>query len=147
MKINLGCGKDILEDYTNADVSDKVGADVVFDMEQKWPFEDSSVDEIYAKNSLTQISSPKKFAFVMQEMHRVLKPDGGAVIIVPNASHIRSFQDVFDTIRYTKESFTYMDEAHQRYDQYGKHYGYPPFNVSLIREESRELEFELRPVK
>lgn len=148
MKINLGCGRDLMEGYCNIDISDKVGADVVYDMQKlPLPFEDNSVDEIIANNSLCQMSSPRKFLEVMNDLHRILKSDGKLTIRVPNALHICAFQDIFDTIRFTIESFTYMQHGHRRYEQYGIHYGYKPFKVKILENNSRQMKFELKPVK
>lgn len=146
-KLNLGCGRDLREGYVNMDISNKVGADVVQSMERGLPFEDNTFIEVLAYNSLTQISTPRVFVFVMNEIHRILKSTGKLIVRVPLATHECAFQDVFDTIRFTDQSFTYMEHGHRRYDQYGKHYGYKPFHVKLIENNGRQMIFELTPVK
>ena len=142
MKINLGCGKDIRKGYINCDRSDIVGADMVFDMEGILPFKDNSIDEILANNCLEQISTPKKFVSVINEIHRILKVGGKAIVRVPNVKDICAFQDVFDVLKFNEDSFSYMDIDNKRHQEFGVIYGYKPFHVKLI-DNSRQLTFEL----
>lgn len=141
-KINLGCGKDIREGYINCDSSNKVGANMVFDMEKKFPFKDNSIEEILAYNCLEQVSSPKKFVEVMNEIHRVLVDGGKAIVRVPNVLDVCAFQDVFDVLKFNRDSFSYMDIDSKRHKEFGVTYGYKPFHVKLT-EEGRQLTFEL----
>ena len=94
------------------------------------PYDRNTFDEVIANNILCQISSRKKFVFVMNELFRVIKPNGILKIRVPNASDICAFQDSMDTIRFTNQSFTYMEDGHRRYETYGRLYGYKPPYVS-----------------
>ena len=141
-KLNLGCGKDLRKGYINCDIADNVGAEKVFDMEQGIPFEDNYFDGVLAYNCLEQISSPKKFVFVINEIYRILKPGGKLILRVPNVRDICAFQDVFDILKFNTDSFSYMDIDSYRYKEFGMSYGYKPFHVKLI-EEGRQLTFEL----
>jgi predicted SAM-dependent methyltransferase len=145
MKLNLGCGRDYRKGYVNLDISDSVGADIVYDFQKGLPFMDNHFDEVLANNSLTQIRDGDVFVRVMNEIHRVCK--GDVYIRVPNAKHICAFQDPMDSRRFTKESFTYMEGGHRRYEQYGKHYGFLPFKVKLLEDNGRQMEFVLTPIK
>ena len=87
-RLNLGCGKDYKKGYTNADISDEVGADIVFDMSFGIPFKNNMFDEVLANNCLTQIAESKTFVFVINELWRVCKPEGFIQIRVPNAKDI-----------------------------------------------------------
>ena len=145
MKLNLGCGRDYRKGYVNLDISDSVGADVVYDMQRGIPFDENYFDEVLVNNSLTQIRDGEKFVYVMNEIHRVC--NGDIYIRVPNAKHICAFQDPMDCRRFTKESFTYMEGGHRRYEQYGKHYGFLPFTVKLLEDNGRQMEFVLTPIK
>lgn len=145
MKLNLGCGRDYREGYVNADISQDVGADAVFDMRNGIPFADNYFEESVVNNSLTQILEGETFVRVMNELHRVTT--GDIYIRVPNAKDICAYQDPLDCRRFTTESFTYMQEGHRRYEQYGKHYGFKPFSVSLLEDNGRQMIFVLRPIK
>ena len=152
-KLNLGCGNDIRREegveWVNLDSKYVPGVDVQEDFVSAypWPVEDDTFDEVLANNSLSQILDPKDFVNVMKELWRVTK-DGGLIHIrVPNALHPCAYQDPMDCRRFTEESFTYMEDGHRRYDEYGKHYGFPPFKVKLYENNGIQMKFELIPIK
>ena len=146
-KLNLGCGNDYLKGYINADISSAVGADTVFNMEYGLPYKDNTFDEILVNNSLTQILNPQKFVFIINELWRTCKESGFIQVRVPNAEDICAWQDPMDCRRFTVESFTYMQFDHRRYEQYGRHYGFMPFEVELIDNNGRQITFKLCPKK
>lgn len=51
------------------------------------PFRDASFDLVTAKHTLEHVLSPQK---AMQELHRVLKPGGVAMIVVPDVAYRRN---------------------------------------------------------
>ena len=73
IKINLGCGGQALPGFVNIDVSDISQANLKHDlMNFPWPFEDSSVDHIVAKDILEHVgTTPMDFINVLKEMYRV----------------------------------------------------------------------------
>jgi len=81
MKLNLGCGNDIREGYTNVDLYNP-SADVEADLNGELPFEDFSVDEIYCSHIIEHLKDPQAFLW---ECWRVLKPRGKLVILYPYA--------------------------------------------------------------
>lgn len=83
MKLNLGCGDQIMEGYINCDLYDKK-ADVKCDVKQL-PFDDNSADYIYIYAS----HIIEHFDFyegheVLKEWYRVLKPNGTIYIETPD---------------------------------------------------------------
>jgi len=142
MKLNIGCGRDIRKGWVNIDISKEVGADCVWDIRKGIPLSDNTVDEIAINNVLCQID--KEFKDVMNELWRVCR--GSITLRVPNAEDICAFQDPEDCRRFTDQTFTYMQYGHRRYEQYGKHYGYKPFDVELL-EKGVQLTFKLCPRK
>jgi predicted SAM-dependent methyltransferase len=56
MKLNIGCGKKILEGYVNLDKIKLPGVDVVQDLNKyPWEFQDNTFDEIYADNVMEHL--------------------------------------------------------------------------------------------
>jgi ubiquinone/menaquinone biosynthesis C-methylase UbiE len=144
-KLNIGCGRDYREGYLNVDISPEVGADVVCDIQKDIPFGDNEFDEVLCNNVLTQIADSDKFLFVMNELWRITK--GSVIVRVPLATHPCAFQDPMDSRRFTEESFTYMEDGHRRYEQYGKHYGFKPFTVELLENNGAQITVKLCPRK
>jgi len=81
IKVNIGCGKNKIKDYIGIDRED-FGQEYVRDLDfECLPFSNNSVDEILCKHLLEHIHD---FWFVADEMWRVLKPTGKALVIVPH---------------------------------------------------------------
>ena len=81
MKLNLGCGDNLLDGYINVDKYDKA-ADVQADITEL-PYEDNSVDKIVAYQVIEHVPynlNDKLFA----EIYRVLKPAGTAILETPD---------------------------------------------------------------
>lgn len=88
MRLNLGCGNDIRDGYTNVDFR-KTHPDVLeVDLSKfPWPFEDSSVDEILMLDFLEHFPYRDTQRIIL-EVYRVLTPNGQVVIQVPDARHL-----------------------------------------------------------
>ena len=80
VKLNLGCGHDIREDYINVDMFNpmaEVQADVL-----NLPFEDNYADEVVASHIIEHISWRKQVD-LYEEFFRVLKPGGKLLLSYP----------------------------------------------------------------
>lgn len=81
LKLNLGCGEKHLEGYINIDKDPRVKPDLLLDLEKaKFPYEESSVDEVYTSHLLEHINN---FNPLMEEIYRVLKPNAKTIIFAP----------------------------------------------------------------
>ncbi len=88
MKLNIGCGNNILKDYINIDIRKIDGVDLILDLEkQELPYDNESVDEILAYDVLEHISHNKIWD-VLNDMYRVLKKGGILHIRVPDTDNI-----------------------------------------------------------
>ena len=95
-KLNLGAGKDIRPDYVNHDIADIAGIDVVHNLNDlPWPWESNRFDEIIAFDLLEHLN---EFFPVMEEMHKILKPNGIIKIKVP----------------YWNSAFCHIDPTHKQ---------------------------------
>lgn len=88
-KLNLGCGFNQLDGYTNVDKFAGCIPDTIHDLEQTpWPWEDNSVDEIRMSHVLEHIGqAPDVFLAIVGEVYRVLKPNGQWRVTVPHPRH------------------------------------------------------------
>lgn len=82
MKINIGCHIWHLEGFINIDIDEKLipKPDLIADG-RKLPFEDNSIDEIYAGHMLEHYRLEDR---PLEEWKRVLKPNGRITITVPD---------------------------------------------------------------
>lgn len=94
IKIDLGSGKNGREGFVKVDIRNFDGVDVVCDLGiQKWPWKDNSVTEAHASHFVEHLTGPERVHFA-NELHRVLKPDGKATVIVPHWASPRAYGDV-----------------------------------------------------
>ncbi|MCE5318004.1 MAG: methyltransferase domain-containing protein, partial [Parachlamydia sp.] len=77
-RVDLGCGPVKLPGFIGVDRYPLPGVDVVADINSRLPFEDNSVDLVYASHSLEHVSD---LLFTMAEIYRICK-DGAQVCIV-----------------------------------------------------------------
>lgn len=81
IKLNLGCGDEILDGYINCDM-DNAKADMLFDA-AIIPFPDNSVDEIRAYHLIEHFPFQKGLS-VLKEWFRALKPNGKLIMETPD---------------------------------------------------------------
>lgn len=94
LKINLGCGLERIDGYTNIDEDRLVNPDYVInldDMNIKLPFEDNSVEAIHAHHILEHIG--EGFIPLMKELYRVSEHGCILDIEVPHHQHERFYSD------------------------------------------------------
>lgn len=122
--LNLGCGDNKLDDEYGIDIINTPSVDIVANLGKKYlPIKTSTIDRINSNHFLEHVSDTVS---AMEEIHRVLKPDGLAYITVPHVSNIGFYKDpthmrpfTYDTfdyfvkgkkpVEYTKIEFKYID--------------------------------------
>lgn len=92
LKIDLGCGPNKRKDFLGVDSIAFPGVDVVTDLRQRWPWEDSSVEEAHCSHCLEHFTALERVHF-MNELWRVLKPGGKCLLIVPHWASGRAYGD------------------------------------------------------
>lgn len=107
-RIDLGCGKNKPSGYIGIDKIALPGVDIEFDIASDGiPFPDSSVSEVRAHDFLEHIEDK---IFIMNEIYRVLKPNGLADIFVPSTDGRGAFQDPTHVSFWNENSFKYYVE-------------------------------------
>ena len=85
------------EDLVTLDHSEDCKPDVLHDLEVlPYPFEDNTFDEIHAYGVLEHLSDQgdyKAFFAQFTEFHRILKPEGLLMAIVPNEKSLQQWGD------------------------------------------------------
>ena len=84
MKLNLGCGGQILAGYCNVD---KLGTpDLTWDLETvPWPWPDNSADEVLLSHVLEHLGqTPDSFLAIMRELYRVCRDGALVKVVVPH---------------------------------------------------------------
>ncbi len=115
MKLHLGCGKNYKHGWINVDCLESTGADVICDLNARWPFPDNSVDQIYSTHCFEHLNS---ISHTMSECHRVLKPGATMDITVPFAMSQWQFQDPTHRVTWMPETIDYYDSAKKGMPKY-----------------------------
>lgn len=140
MKLNIGCGRDYRQGWRNYDISSACVNDGILDISKDTlPEENGSVSEIYISGVLEQIGENQAFQHALNECHRVLKPGGKMVVVVPNAKHAIAHQDPMDVRKFTIPTFQYFLKGDRHHELYGSVYGFLPWSDIQIHENERHI--------
>jgi len=111
MKLNVGCGHNIIEGWTNLDWSPADGVDIVFDLEtcrdNPIPLEDDSVDEFLISHVLEHIVNVLP---LMEELYRIATPDAVCYVRVPDGASDTAWEDQTHVRAYHPGSFQYFEQ-------------------------------------
>jgi predicted SAM-dependent methyltransferase len=91
LKLDLACGVNKQPGYVGVDITEAPGVDLVYDLTKfPWPWEDDSIDGLYASHYLEH--TPDLIAF-MNECHRILKKGCALHTVSPYYTSVRCWQD------------------------------------------------------
>ena len=115
-KLHLGSGLKVLKGYTNVDLTNKYGADVIHNLEKfPYPFKDNTFDYILMDNVLEHLEDTIK---VMEELHRISKPNAIINIIVPHCSGFMAFGSITHKRYFTSGTFNTFEP--NNWEKYSK---------------------------
>lgn len=118
LKLNLGCSTEHKPGYLNVDRVEP--ADFLADLTGRWPWADSSVDEIRAFDVVEHL--PDKL-HTMNEAFRVLKPGGVFHLFVPTTDGRGAFQDPTHVSYWNAHSLWYYESGNAHRERFGDAYG------------------------
>jgi SAM-dependent methyltransferase len=82
-RLNWGCGEHTAPGWINSDANGEGGADLVCDIRQGLPLEESSVDYAVSVHAFPELAYPEVVP-ALQELRRVLKPGGVLRLVLPD---------------------------------------------------------------
>lgn len=114
MRLHLGCGRNILPGYINLDKQNYPGVDTCSDITSGIPYPDNWFDYIVSQDLLEHIH-PEKKVFVINEIHRILKPGGIMEHNVPNAGSMNDFGSPTHVSHWSLQQFEHWDIGSYRH--------------------------------
>lgn len=113
VKLNLGCGNDIIPGYINIDKYNNTGGvDINCDI-MELPFEDGTVDEIYISHVFEHIPINDTY-IALDEWHRVLKVGGTLEIRIPDLEHeVKEWLSTPDDEKWFKVHLIFGSQSHE----------------------------------
>jgi hypothetical protein len=106
LKLDLGCGAAKKEGFIGVDSRKFPGVDQVVNLAEAiesglfgspvykaWPWKDGSVEEVHCSHFVEHLTAPERIHFV-NELYRVLSPEGKATVITPHWASCRAYGDL-----------------------------------------------------
>ncbi len=110
--LDVGCGEDKVPEAIGMDKRLVQGVDVVHDLEVlPWPFPDGTFDTVVASHIMEHVKPWLTFDIV-DEVWRVLKPDGKFLIATPYGMNELFMQDPSHVHGWTERTPSYFDPEH-----------------------------------
>ncbi len=119
VKLHLGCGKHAKSGYTNIDIVDYTGVDLVADISCDLPkhFQPNTVDEIYAKDVLEHLTRDD-VSKALSGWSLIMKPGATIFLEFPDA---RKHCEMLMSGQWTIDRFNYQFFGGQDGDPYNEH--------------------------
>lgn len=113
LKIDIGCGKNKKPGFIGFDSLKMDGVDIVGDVRERWPWDDSSVDEAHCSHvleHLTNLGDKYERVHFFNELYRVLKPGAGCSLIFPHWASQRYYGDPTHKEVFSEFGFYYLSK-------------------------------------
>lgn len=92
IRLDLGSGPNGKPGFLHVDHTAFPGVDVVCDLNDPWPWADSSVEEAHSSHCIEHFDAMERVHF-LNELYRVLKPGAKCTLIAPHWSSCRAYGD------------------------------------------------------
>ncbi len=114
LRIDLGAGKNPKAGFVGVDSIDFGNGSIVCNIgSEKWPWEDSSVDEAHCSHVLEHLTNwhgKWERTHFFNELHRVLKPGAGCALIIPHWASTRYYGDPTHKEPFSEFGFYYLSK-------------------------------------
>ena len=118
IKLDVGCGDAKQKGFVGMDIRKRKGVDIVHDVQKfPWPIPSNSCHTILMSHLWEHIE-PKNRMKLMEEVWRVMKPDGQFLLSAPYATSRGAFQDPTHYTAPNEATFTYFDPTKPLYNVY-----------------------------
>lgn len=108
LKLNLACGKNPAPGFLGVDIVKMDGVDQVVDLTVfPWPWADGSVEEVIISHYVEHV--PDLISF-MNELYRILIPNGKATVTAPYWTSVRAIQDPTHVRGISEQTFLYFNQ-------------------------------------
>ena len=125
IRLDIGCGSNKRKGFVGLDLRPLPSVDIVCDIEEDpIPLEDNSVSKVYMSHFIEHVS-PKRFLWVMSEIHRVCRPGALVDIHAPYGVNPLFVQDPTHAKPINESTFKYFDPREPVYMVYQP----PPFHI------------------
>lgn len=123
--LDIGCGTAKKKGFVGLDCRPLPGVDIVCDLdEEPIPLEDNCVSKVWMSHFIEHVS-PKRFLWVMGEIHRVCKSGATVAIHAPYGVNSYFVQDPTHQKPINEHTFEYFDPRYPMYMIYQP----PPFHI------------------
>ena len=114
IELDIGCGGNKQPGFVGMDVQKLPGVDIVHDIEKyPWPLPDNCVQLAIASHVAEHIE-PSRFGFInwMNEIWRVMEPDGRLMLSLPYGNNSLFVQDPTHVNPCNENTWNYFDPLH-----------------------------------
>ena len=119
MKLNLGCSNSLVSGYINVDIAETPGVVRVDLSVAPWPWADSTIEHIIAHDIIEHLANKIQ---TMNEIYRVLVPNGTVHIVVPTTDGPGAWQDPTHVSFWNMNSFKYYYHGSEEQRRFAKAY-------------------------
>ena len=104
--LEIGAGPIKKPGVTTLDFNPSVKPDILHNLDTlPWPISDSVFEAVYMFSVIEHVSNPLK---VIEECHRILKPNGKIYLLTPHFSSTAAYIDLTHRWRFSGQSFDYF---------------------------------------
>lgn len=133
IKLDLGCGSNKSKGFVGMDIRKIKGVDIVHDVQKfPWPIPDSSCWTVLMSHLWEHIE-PKNRIRLMDELWRIIKPDGQLLLSAPYFSSFGAHQDPTHYYCPNEATFQYFDPFDRQFNDAVLYGIYQPKPWHLVR--------------